>query len=152
MILHWLFQGNPKYYRVFDAIRDFDTLEWRVTELGKEMQPGDGVAIWVSGKAGGIYAMAELTTPPRHVEHFADEAYWDRAALTFLPQDQPHAELRFTAKLLDRPLLRRDLKLHPLLNSHLVLRMPNSTNFRVTEEQWQRIQELRAEQTENRAG
>ena len=149
---YWLFQGNPKYYRIFDATRDFNMLEWRVTRHGKEMQRGDGVAIWVSGKAAGIYALAELATTPRHVEHFADEAYWNHTALTFRPQDQPHAELRFTAKLLDRPLLRGDLKLDPLLNSHLVLRVPNSTNFRVTGEQWQRIQELRADQTENRAG
>lgn len=140
---YWLFQGNPDCYRVLDAIRDFDTLEWRVTRLGKEMQPGDGVTVWVSGKAAGIYALAELTTVPRHVDRFVDGSYWKSAALTFRPQDQPHAQIRLTAKLLDSPLLREDLKLDPVLKDLLVLKAPNSINFRVTEGQWERIQELR---------
>ena len=25
---YWLFQGNPKYYRVIDGIRDFEQMPW----------------------------------------------------------------------------------------------------------------------------
>jgi len=40
---YWLFQGNPKYYRIIDAIRDFEQMPWLVTRYGKEIMPGDGV-------------------------------------------------------------------------------------------------------------
>lgn len=61
---YWLFQGNPKSYRVLDGIRDFDELYWQVTRYTKELQPGDQVAIWVAGRGAGVYALAELTTTP----------------------------------------------------------------------------------------
>jgi hypothetical protein len=39
---YWLFQGDPKYYRILDGIRDFTQMPWLVTRYAKEMQPGDG--------------------------------------------------------------------------------------------------------------
>lgn len=55
---YWLFQGNPKYYRVLDGIRDFEQMPWLVTRYGRHIAPSDGVLIWVSGKEAGIYAIA----------------------------------------------------------------------------------------------
>ena len=46
-------------------------------------------------------------------------------------------------KLLDRPLLRSELQQDPVLKDLMVIRQPNSTNFKVTAEQWQRVFELR---------
>jgi len=62
---YWLFQGNPKYYRIIDAIRDFEQMPWLVTRYGKDMVPGDGVLVWVSGKEAGIYAIAEIIESPK---------------------------------------------------------------------------------------
>jgi hypothetical protein len=28
---YWLFQGNPKYYRIMNGIRDFEQMLWSVT-------------------------------------------------------------------------------------------------------------------------
>ena len=44
---YWLFQGNPKYYRILDSIRDFTQMPWLVTWYAKEMQPGDGALVWI---------------------------------------------------------------------------------------------------------
>jgi hypothetical protein len=33
---YWLFQGNPKYYRILDGIRDFTQMPWFVTRYAKE--------------------------------------------------------------------------------------------------------------------
>jgi hypothetical protein len=52
------------------------------------------------------------------------------------------AIIEFTSKLLDRPLLKTDLLKDPILSNLLVIRAPNSTNFKVTPEQWKRVQEL----------
>lgn len=62
---YWLFQGNSKYYKVIDAIRDFEQMPWLVTRLGNQMAPGDEVLIWISGTNAGIYAIAEIVEPPK---------------------------------------------------------------------------------------
>ncbi|WP_237766201.1 EVE domain-containing protein [Arthrospira platensis] len=53
---YWLFQGNPKYYRVLDGIRDFQQMPWLVTRYRKDISVGDGVLIWKAGSAAGVYA------------------------------------------------------------------------------------------------
>ena len=30
--MRWLFQGNPNYYKVIEAIRDFEQLHWTVLD------------------------------------------------------------------------------------------------------------------------
>lgn len=55
---YWLFQGNPKYYRIIDGIRDFEQMPWLTTRYAKDMAPGDGVLIWKAGDKAGIYAIA----------------------------------------------------------------------------------------------
>lgn len=55
-----LFQGNPKYYRIIDGIRDFEQMPWLTTRYAKDMAPGDGVLIWKAGDKAGIYANLPL--------------------------------------------------------------------------------------------
>jgi len=64
---YWLFQSNPKYYRIMDGIRDFEQMLWSVTRYAKDMVSGDGVLIWVSGEQAGIYAIAptKFLNPPK---------------------------------------------------------------------------------------
>ncbi|MBD2114932.1 MULTISPECIES: EVE domain-containing protein [Cyanophyceae] len=137
---YWLFQGNPKYYRIIDGIRDFTQMPWLVTRYAKEMQPGDGVLIWISGKEAGLYAIADIIEVPKLMADLPDIGYWlDKSRLG----EKPFATIRFTDKLLDRPLLRSELKQDPVLSTLIVIRQPNSTNFKVTTEEWQRVYELR---------
>ena len=137
---YWLFQGNPKYYRIIDGIRDFTQMPWLVTRYAKEMQPGDGVLVWMSGKDAGVYAIAEIIEVPKPMKDLPDIGYWvDTSPLG----EKPFATIRFTDKLLDRPLLRSELMKDSVLQSLIVLRQPNSTNFKVTAVEWQRVYELR---------
>jgi hypothetical protein len=133
---YWLFQGNPKYYRILDAIRDFDQMPWLVTRYSQEIKPGDGVLIWMSGPEAGLYAIAEVIGSAQVVKEPPDIGYWlDKSRLG----SKPTAQLRFTQKLLDHPLLRKELMKDPVLKTLPVIRQPNSTNFRVTEEQWSSV-------------
>jgi len=136
---YWLFQGNPKYYRVLDAIRDFEQMLWLVTRYGKDIAPGDGVLVWVSGKEAGIYAIATVTEPAQVITKLPDRKYWADASRATGKQQ---AIIQFTSKLLDKPLLKTDLLKDQILKNLLVIRAPNSTNFKVTVEQWQQVQEL----------
>jgi predicted RNA-binding protein with PUA-like domain len=138
---YWLFQGNPKYYRIQDAIRDLAEMPWLVTRYASEIQVGDGVLIWIAGSEAGIYALAEIIAPPQVLTEIPDQNYW------LMPEnqraDKPRAHLRFTRKLLGQPLRRHELKQDQVLKHLLVIKAPNSTNFRVTPEQWQRVHSLK---------
>lgn len=138
--MYWLFQGNPRYYKVVEAIQDFEQLPWTVTRYAKEMQLGEGVLVWMSGADAGIYAIARIISQPGIMVKPPDIGYWlEQGKLG----QKPCVTIRFTHKLSDCPLLRSELKADPVLKDLIVIRQPNSTNFKVTEEQWQRVFELR---------
>ena len=69
---YWLFQGNPNFYRLLDAIRDLDEMFWLVTRYAKQIQVGDGVLIWMSGQNAGIYAVAEVIELPQILTELPD--------------------------------------------------------------------------------
>ena len=84
---YWLFQGNPKYYRVLDAIQDLEQIPWLVTRSAKEMSIGDKVMLWVSGQKAGIYAIAEIVELPKLLKEIPDKKYWiDQTRLGSKPQ------------------------------------------------------------------
>lgn len=137
---HWLFQGNPKYYKILAAIQDFEQMPWRVTRYTKEITVGDGVLIWMAGPEAGIYAIAQIIAPPQMLTEIPDRSYWiDKSTMGSRPQ----AQIRFTHKLIEKPLLRSHLKQDTILKNLAVLRQPNATNFKVTPQQWQRVNELK---------
>lgn len=136
---YWLYQGNPKYYRIIDAIRDFEQMPWLVTRYAKEMASGDGVLIWKSGDKAGIYAIAEIIEAPKLLEKQPDIGYWiDTSRL-----NKPQARIRFTNKFLEKPLLRDALKQDFILKNLTVIRQPNATNYKTTPEEWRRVHELK---------
>ncbi|KOR36108.1 hypothetical protein AM228_14535 [Planktothricoides sp. SR001] len=136
---YWLFQGNPKYYKVTQAIQDFEEMLWLVTRYGKEIAVGDEVIIWMAGNDAGIYAIAEIIEPAQFRSEVSDRDYWlDKTRIGIKPQ----AKIRFTKKFLEKPLLRSTLKEDPLLQKLLVIRAPNSTNYKMNSEEWQAVMKL----------
>ncbi|MCG9886085.1 MAG: EVE domain-containing protein [Cyanobacteria bacterium] len=137
---YWLFQGNPKYYRLDDAIADFTEMYWPMRRYGQFVAPGDGVLIWRAGAAAGVVAIAEILTAAATRSEELDRAYWlDR---TKVKAETPKVRIRFTRKLGDRPLLKTICKGDPLLKDLPVIRQPNNTNYKLSPEQWQRVFEL----------
>lgn len=135
----WLFQANPKYSRIVTSIRELPVLYWLVTRYTHEIATDDRVLIWIAGKQAGIYAIARVLEPPQFLDRPPDLEYWTtpmRAMGRF------YAPVELTQKLLDAPLLKSWLHHDPVLRQLQVLQTPQSTNFRVTEDQWQRVQFL----------
>lgn len=137
---HWIFQGNPKLYRVLDAIRDFERLPWSANQHKDEISPGDGVLIWLSGQDAGIYAIAEVLEVPKKWEKLPDIGYWIDSSQF---KDKPYCLIRFTTKMLEKPLRRTILKEDPVLSSFSILKMAQGTNFPITTEQWRRVFEIK---------
>jgi hypothetical protein len=111
-------------------------MPWLVMRHGQEMNIGEAVWVWVSGKKAGIYATAEIVSLAEKLEDIPDRNYGiNKSRLGRKPQ----AIIRFTAKFIEQPLLREQLKLDPVWEDLLIIRAPNSTNFKVTPQQWQRV-------------
>ncbi|HIK10977.1 MAG TPA: EVE domain-containing protein [Oscillatoriaceae cyanobacterium M33_DOE_052] len=141
---YWLFQGNPKYYKLRAAIQDFSQIPWLVTRYHKEIAAGDGALIWMAGTDAGIYAIGEVVEPATLLTEIPDIDYWlDKSKIGTHPQ----AQIRFTTKLLDRPLLRTHLMQDEILKDLGVIRQPNATNFKVPPAQWQRVHSCIRQQT-----
>jgi energy-coupling factor transporter ATP-binding protein EcfA2 len=124
----WLFQSNPKIYDLIDELKNLqvgDEDSWRVNRYRSEMKPGDIVILWVSGQQAGIYALGELTDEPKNENGEVWVSY------------------RYT-HILDTPISRDTIKAHPILHNMQIIRMPQGTNFRVTDEEWNVLQTLLA--------
>lgn len=48
---------------------------------------------------------------------------------------KPCAKIRFTSKLLEKPLMRENLKQDTVLNTLAVIRQPNATNYKITQQE-----------------
>ncbi|PPJ64786.1 hypothetical protein CUN59_02955 [Cuspidothrix issatschenkoi CHARLIE-1] len=136
---YWLFQGNPQFYRIIDAIQDLDQMLWMVSRFGNQMSIGDGVLLWISGKKAGIYAIAKLIDTPKTIINPPDIDYWIKDEKTFLDKNKHFAMIQFTHKLLDSPISRESLKNDEFLKNLLVIRQPQSTNYQITVEEWEKV-------------
>ncbi|MEH2029219.1 MAG: EVE domain-containing protein [Nostoc sp.] len=94
-----------------------------------------------SGDKAGICAIAEIIESPKIIVNPPDIGYWIDTSRIGV---KPCAKIRFTSKLLEKPLLRENLKQDPVLKKISVIRQPNATNYKITQQEWQRVHELKA--------
>ena len=100
------------------------------------MEPGQPVVLWQAGENAGIYAIGELTNSP-----------FERSKEAFRAQRGQQAETEWSVPfeythILAQPILKSELLTHPILKNRSVIRFPPGTNFKVTAEQWNAIQEI----------
>ncbi|MBN3877050.1 MAG: EVE domain-containing protein [Nostoc sp. JL23] len=85
-------------------------------------------------------AIAEIIEPPKIIVNPPDIGYWidtSRAGV------KACTKIRFIGKLLEKPLLRENLKQDPMLKNISVIRQPNATNYKIRQQEWQRVHELK---------
>jgi MoxR-like ATPase len=135
----WLFQATPSVWNLAERLQnrvDGDDDTWSVTRFRYEMGPGQPLVMWQAGSDAGIYAVGELLDEPGL-----------RKASDFWPNLEGRAEtewavpFRYT-RILDQPILRRDLLQHPVLKDLDVIRAPQGTNYKLSAEQWEALQAL----------
>lgn len=64
-INYWVFQANPEKYDLVADLRDGVKIdEWSVAAHKNKIKPGDLVILWTTGKGGGCYALARVTSYP----------------------------------------------------------------------------------------
>jgi 5-methylcytosine-specific restriction protein B len=129
-----LFQANPAYYRIRDAIRELSSLTWLVTQHIEEIKVGDRVFFWESGKDAGIVAIGVIGEAPRMMNASDD------AERPFIVDPSRFDGERLRVRVDDiqslRPPLSRDeVRSVPGLSRLRILRQPQGTNFKVAPEE-----------------
>ncbi|WP_153461647.1 EVE domain-containing protein [Streptomyces kaniharaensis] len=132
----WVLVCNPARFRIDDLRADGGELDsWTVRRYLKEMQKGDLFALWVSGPAGGVVALGELTGEPYWCDsEKADHQYWAE------PPGARDAVPLKVQKWLDSPIPRAWFRDHDVFAGAGILSQPFAGNpHRLTDDQWEAL-------------
>jgi hypothetical protein len=135
----WVFQGNPSRFKIDDYVACYpELLYWRTPRHATEIVVGDQAYLWRAGPKSGVIAfgtIVEAPTPGSMVKHpealgsnlwHADEPEIDEQRTGIHLQ-----EVRLTDEdaYLHRSIVRDD----PVLGKAAIIKMPNGTVYRLTE-------------------
>ncbi len=62
MTQYWLFQANPKIFRLKEALRAEVVTSFAVKSHQQNIKAGDKVILWQTGKSAGVYALATIAS------------------------------------------------------------------------------------------
>jgi predicted RNA-binding protein with PUA-like domain len=135
---HWLVQSNPAKWRVREFFAHGNQLEsWSITRYRDQIQQGDDVALWLSGREAGVVALGVVTGDVEDVVG-DDGPYWtDPADAHAVRMRMP---LRLTEAFLDAPVTREELRHDRRFAGATILSQPFAGNpFPLTDEAWTAI-------------
>ena len=134
----WIFQGNPKTFRIDDYLNSRENFYWTINQNKKLLKIGDIVYIWRSGEKAGVIAVAQIISD---VEIVSDDSkdYWIHKSETNSAKTD-RVKLKMLLRRVDGPLLRDDIK-SQLPDWHFI-KSAQGTNFKVSTEQAQVINKL----------
>jgi hypothetical protein len=137
----WIFQVNPKFYRILEALQHLDRMQFLTNRYKDRIHVGNIVLLWMSGNHAGIYAQARV------VEGVADrKSDGDDAAFWADPSSgattKPRVVLAIEKRFLGNPLLKTTIAARKRLANLMILRQPNGTNFPVYADAWELLRPL----------
>lgn len=137
---YWIFQSNPNYFDIVGAINEYQTMYFTVSRYKNEIKPGDNVFMWASGKDAGIYGLAKVINEPYKQEFLPpiDPFYING-------RDENRSKVVVDIKIekvLEPPILKKQLKEYQELEDLLIIKFPQGTNFRVNEPQGDLIMKI----------
>ena len=135
----WIFQANPKYYDIRQALANGENIRWGVPQFFRQIRKGDRVFIWVAGENAGIEAVGEVLNAPQEVDREMDDPYMRGEGL------KPGKVWAVDVKILEqlkRPVLRTELRLDARTKGMTILRYPGTTVFSVTREEQDVIESM----------
>lgn len=136
----WIFQSSPKYYDVIGAIQNLKELTWLVAQNKNQIHTGNKVFLWEAGQNAGVVGVATVMTEPGQIPPSEGEK-------PFLEDETKFAGLHTRVilhieRVLSSRLLRKDLMKDQVLAGLAVIKFPNATNFSLTPQQTERLEEL----------
>ncbi len=133
----WLFQASPKRYRILESLAAERQEMWNLRHFKDIIAIGDRIIIWLAGADAGIYATGTVISPATVMADTpTGQAYWTTGEGS---ERRHRVQVRYDQVFLDRPLSKQFIQTDPVLCELAVLKMPQGTNYPVSEEQWQAI-------------
>jgi EVE domain/Endonuclease NucS len=135
----WIFQANPQRYDILNALADNkigNKKHWLVNQYKQKIRQGHLGLIWMSGKDAGIYAIVRIDSNPRIMGQYEPEKkYWIDASEA--SREALRVEISILKKLINNPVLKKDLVKVRQLENMSILKRFQGTNFPVTNREWQ---------------
>jgi len=137
----WIFQANPKFYRILEALQRLDQMQFLTNRYKDRIRVGDIVLLWMSGEYAGIYALARVVEGvAERTSDGEDAGFWTDG--TDGNTSRPRVVLAIEKRFLGNPLLKNTIVTRTGLERLMILRQPNGTNFAVTSEEWSQLRAL----------
>jgi MoxR-like ATPase len=140
---YWIFQANPKYYDLAGAAKELKEISWKINRYKEYIHVGDIVYFWEAGNEAGIVAIgkidsihAAITTPNEEMKFVRGDENRDEGPTPFYGARVSIEPVRF-----DR-IEKQTLLNNPVFGSMHILRQPQGTNFKVTYEEAQALNDL----------
>jgi predicted RNA-binding protein with PUA-like domain len=143
--MDWIFQGNPDTFDVDGYLRDLTKITWtiRQTYYADEIQIGDRVFFWRSkgstNKQSGIIAIGLILSKPVMMSDNPESVPYRRN------NDKSSEALRVWINVThcmlskDYVLSKEIISSDPVLSNLTILCQPRTTNYKISEEQGQRL-------------
>lgn len=139
VMAHWLLQANRTRWRIADFFADgHHETTWPIRRHRTAVTEGDQVALWLSGKDGGVAALGIITAEPVQ-GRVPDPQYWSPK-----PPDKDGwlLPVRFDQIFVGTPIARATLAADPRFATSLIMRMSGGGNpFPVKPLEWEAIEE-----------
>jgi MoxR-like ATPase len=126
----WFFQANSNIYRIRDALAVLKHLRWSVKQYAADIHIGDTVYLWEAGPNGGLLAKASVVSEPAEgIDPPHELPYYVSA-----PSGESWLGVELDVQeVFTNPLKRSDFKREPTLQNTLLMRLPQGTNFPITD-------------------
>jgi MoxR-like ATPase len=136
----WIFQARPTHYNVREATKRLPEIAWSVAQHIGQIKLGDRVYLWESGSRGGIVAVCTVADNPSIRPEPENEFQFFITSPEF-PEDKLRVRLRID-HVLDPIVSRAQIISRPELKDLSILRMAQGTNFPVTAEEAEILDQL----------
>lgn len=133
---YWIFQTNPKIFRLQDALRANAVETFSVTAHKKKIKAGDKIILWEAGKQAGVYGLATVLAAPSESTPLAEELPFFNHPIE--PTERVPIEVDYN--LWSRPVTKNMLPDGGSF-AEFYAGLPG-TNFKATKAQYQEIESL----------
>lgn len=137
---YWIFQANPKRWKVFNALDEKKIDAWLVNQYRDKIKKGDKAILYVvnAEKKRGIYATFDIVSNVETAEIAIKSKYIIPGAFDENPR--PMVKIKITNNWIKEPLLKSDIDCnYKLVN----IKGRMGTNFPMTEEEYSEILRMR---------
>jgi len=133
---YWLFQSNPKVFRLRDALRAEAVQTSSVRAHQSKIKSGDKVILWQAGKNAGCYALATVVSAVQEMDILASEKSFYKT----LPEKGERVQLTIDYNIWNKPITKEILPKSQSFREFYA-GLPGST-FKATKRQYKQLKTL----------